>query len=353
LRKEALDRKLELQELGRIFFLINQRRGLQEQPKGGRQGRRRREEADGLQAGHERFRGQAEGKRLAYGGRVPSLLFDDQPANWHNENEPRERIREHQRIKRELYQAGVRPDLGKQSSYYPAVLTATELKEELRDKVIFFQRKLKSAKHLVSKCRFEPNKRVMAKSDPLFQEFRMWQRLRDIRVTYGDRVNDPLTNDERGTLAAELGGTASLSKTEIKDLLGFKRSATFNDIGEKLLKGMSPSHASRCCGRRLVLEAGPEKRLKLWHTLYFARRRGVDRTHIRTEEPWHERRAGQALCGSERLELDYGSISHKAAQKILPLLIDGLTSPPRALKAGYHHSQRDLDKARTACWTPS
>ncbi|HOY27647.1 MAG TPA: HNH endonuclease domain-containing protein [Flavobacteriales bacterium] len=342
LRKEALDRKLELQELGRILFLINQRRGFKSNRK---EAAKEGDDAKKLTA-YKQAMSDFEAKLKASGlrtvGEYLASLFDDQPANWHNVNEPRERIREHQRIKRELYQQEFDLIWAKQSAHYPALLT-TELKDQLRDKVIFFQRKLKSAKHLVSKCRFEPAKRVMAKSDPLFQEFRLWQRLRDIRVTYGDRVNDPLTNHERGTLAAELGGKASLGKTEIKDLLGFKRSATFNDIGEKLLGNVTVARIKDAVGEDWYWKQDPEKRLKLWHTLYFAEDEGWIETYAQKSLGMNDEQAKR--YAEVNLELDYGSISHKAAQKILPFLIDGFDFATACAQAGYHHSQRDLDKA--------
>lgn len=73
-----------------------------------------------------------------------------------------------------------------------------ELKEEIRDVVIFYQRKLKSQKGLISFCEFEQKKvevmvdgkkkikirgcRVAPKSSPLFQEFRIWQVLNNLEL---------------------------------------------------------------------------------------------------------------------------------------------------------------------------
>ena len=67
------------------------------------------------------------------------------------------------------------------------------LKETIRDVIIFYQRKLKSQKGLISFCEFESRKieveidgkkktkttgyRVSPKSSPLFQEFKIWQNL--------------------------------------------------------------------------------------------------------------------------------------------------------------------------------
>ncbi|WP_298265435.1 type II CRISPR RNA-guided endonuclease Cas9 [uncultured Lutibacter sp.] len=62
-----------------------------------------------------------------------------------------------------------------QARYYP-VLTK-ELKEEIRDVIIFYQRKLKSQKHLISNCQFEKYHKAIPKSSPLFQEFKIWHNL--------------------------------------------------------------------------------------------------------------------------------------------------------------------------------
>lgn len=90
-----------------------------------------------------------------------------------------------------------------------------DLKEEIRDVVIFYQRKLKSQKGLVSYCELESHQveyeengkkktrtigqKVCPKSSPLFQEFRIWQRLNDIIVD-----KRPLTEEEKQELFNEL-----------------------------------------------------------------------------------------------------------------------------------------------------
>jgi len=80
---------------------------------------------------------------------------------------------------------------------YHNVLTE-ELKTEIRDMIIFYQRRLKSQKGLISFCELESKQieviidgkkktkrtgsRVIPRSSPLFQEFKIWQRLNDIEV---------------------------------------------------------------------------------------------------------------------------------------------------------------------------
>lgn len=74
-----------------------------------------------------------------------------------------------------------------------------EVKKDIRDIVIFYQRRLKSQKGLISICEFERREieveidgkkkiktvgsRVIPRSSPLFQEFKIWQTLNDIEVS--------------------------------------------------------------------------------------------------------------------------------------------------------------------------
>ncbi len=77
-----------------------------------------------------------------------------------------------------------------QSKHHPEL--TDKLKVEIRDITIFYQRKLKSQKGLVSFCEFENQEKiingnkktiglkVVPKSSPLFQEFKIWQVLNNL-----------------------------------------------------------------------------------------------------------------------------------------------------------------------------
>lgn len=89
----------------------------------------------------------------------------------------------------------------KQSLYHKEL--TVELKKEIRDIIIFYQRRLKSQKGLISTCEFEQREiivekdgkrktkiigcKVIPRSHPLFQEFKIWQTLNDIEVYVADR----------------------------------------------------------------------------------------------------------------------------------------------------------------------
>ena len=106
---------------------------------------------------------------------------------------------------------------------------SADLKKEIRDVVIFYQRPLKSQKGLISFCEFE-NKQVEVevdgkkkiktiglvcpKSSPLFQEFKIWQVLNNLSVNGED-----LEQEEKEALFAELSIKEKLTKTEVLKLL--------------------------------------------------------------------------------------------------------------------------------------
>lgn len=126
-----------------------------------------------------------------------------------------------------------------------------ELKHELRDIIIFYQRPLKSQKSLINYCEFESSQkevvvdgkkktitiglRVCPKSSPLFQCFKIWQSINNLQITgnvipkqqldlfgdttefdYGTRI---LTEEEKLNLYRELSIKESLSEAEIIKLL--------------------------------------------------------------------------------------------------------------------------------------
>lgn len=141
-----------------------------------------------------------------------------------------------------------------QSKHHPEL--TDELKSEIRDITIFYQRKLKSQKGLVSFCEFECQEinfkkngqiskkqiglRVAPKSSPLFQEFKIWQVLGNILVrkkgskkrVVKDKVQTSLFEEEndifildletKQKLFDELNIKGNLKANKIIELLGYK-----------------------------------------------------------------------------------------------------------------------------------
>lgn len=144
-----------------------------------------------------------------------------------------------------------------QKQFHPEL--TDELKSEIRDVVIFYQRRLKSQKGLISFCEFESRQieveidgvkkikivgsRVIPRSSPLFQEFKIWQVLNNIEVSVNgkktkrynnspilfDNINDvdqletsghrPLYQEEKEILAKELFIREKMTKSDALKLL--------------------------------------------------------------------------------------------------------------------------------------
>ncbi|MBI9058284.1 MAG: type II CRISPR RNA-guided endonuclease Cas9 [Labilibaculum sp.] len=109
-----------------------------------------------------------------------------------------------------------------QAKHYPE-LTA-EVKEEIRDVVIFYQRKLKSQKHLISNCEFEKQHKAIPKSSPLFQEFKIWQILNNIEAqNKASKEVTVLDEDPKQILFDELNLRGNLKHDEVLKVLGLAK----------------------------------------------------------------------------------------------------------------------------------
>lgn len=300
----------------------------------------------------------------------------------------------------------------------------SELKKEIRDMVIFYQRPLKSQKGLISFCKFESRQieveiegkkkiktvgnRVCPKSSPLFQEFKIWQRLNDVEVsgmivpiqqhdlfgfakdyTYGKRR---LQQEEKERLFAELNYKEKLSKAEVlkmlfpkqkevdmnfKELDGnrtqadlFKAYQTISEMSGHDVGDLSKKSATDMFGcisdifgtigiNTEILsfnsdlegkEFEQQPMFRLWHLLYSFE---GDNSAIGNEkliEKLHdtfgfEKEYAAVLANVIFKDAgDYSSLSTKAIRKILPHLKDGNDYSVACEYAGYRHSKQSLTK---------
>lgn len=143
-----------------------------------------------------------------------------------------------------------------QAKYHPEL--TSELKQEIRDVVIFYQRRLKSQKSLISICEFERKEqvveidgkkktiltgsRVIPRTSPLFQEFKIWQTLNNLEVRLSDVkgkkkkkvLNEPTLFDDILTPEEELANNGRRELTiEEKQLLAEELS-----VRESMTKGL-------------------------------------------------------------------------------------------------------------------
>ena len=283
----------------------------------------------------------------------------------------------------------------KQKEFHPEL--TEELKEEIRDVIIFYQRKLKSQKGLLSFCEFESweeeyfdkienikkkrrvGQRVIPKSSPLFQEFKIWQILNNIKLTNVKSGEcDIILNDEMKQLAFNrLNIVEKLCKDEFlreivdnpKDyeinydnLEGNRTNAALFTAYEKFLEiqGVSCNFSKMTIEQIYeAIESNFEKHgvsnkllffnseiegnefdkqpiMQLWHLLYSADDDKKLKTLIKNKYDFPEEYA--QLIANVNLIDDYGNLSSRAIRKILPHLKEGHKYDTACLLAGYNHS---------------
>jgi CRISPR-associated endonuclease Csn1 len=52
----------------------------------------------------------------------------------------------------------------------------------VRNQIIYYQRELKDQRHLISDCRFEQGEKAIAKSHPVFQEYKIWEQINKLTI---------------------------------------------------------------------------------------------------------------------------------------------------------------------------
>ena len=124
----------------------------------------------------------------------------------------------------------------RQAQYHPEL--TPELKKEIREIIIFYQRDLKSCKNLVSYCELEHTERevtidgrkktiqtgckVCPKSSPLFQDFKIWQILNNLQVSVVGHQRKRIKKDKSQPSLFDDSETGALNRfltQEEKDIL--------------------------------------------------------------------------------------------------------------------------------------
>ncbi len=288
-----------------------------------------------------------------------------------------------------------------QSQFY-AELTEKR-KKELFD-IIFYQRPLKSQKGLISLCEIENREievakngnlvkktvglRVAPKSSPVFQEFKIWQILNNLKVSGRE-----LTQDDRITLFKELSIRDKMTKTEVLKLLytnykeldlnyreveGNRTNALLFRTYAKIieLSGHGEYDFSKMpydevlslvtdifsnLGYKtdfLTFDAGLEDPdfeqqpyFKLWHLLYSyqgdSSATGNDSLIGKIQEICGFEREYAQILANVTFQDDYGNLSTKAMRKILPYMKDGCEYSHAVLCAydnKVRHSKSSLTK---------
>ena len=348
LRSKGLTEKLSEQEIGRVLIHLNQRRGFLSSRKSNSEEENQSEYKERIKQLENELGGKTIGQHL----------YDELCAS----NNGVDVLLRERTYLRASYVEEFDRIWDAQKKYYPQLLTGGPQEEnnkgtlydKLRNRILFYQRPLRSQKDLISTCTFEPGNRVAPKSSPYFEWFRIWQKVNDLEWKTPDGLRFKPSMEQKNKLFDALFYEVSSDKpilkiTAIKNLLGFKKS-------DKIYLNFEELDGSKTYAmlRDALTEAGidnvyerlyfnPEVHdeqgglMEWWHLTYSIPntsdliRSLCTRMHITEAQ-------AKIIADKTNYKPDYGSLSTRAIKKLLPHLLNGLGYSEACDAVGYDHS---------------
>lgn len=323
LRHKALSEKLSFEEIGRLFYHLIQRRGfLSNSRKGGND--------DGTI-----FKGNPKEGKIGIDETFESIgdktlgsyLFEIYP----KENQPfrqgSERIR-NRYTTRKMYVDEFELIWEKQKHFHPAL--TDELKilfggrkvdGHQQDGILFHQRPLRSQKHLVGNCSFEPTKTKSQISALPFEMFRVLQWVNTVEYN-GEKISP----EEREKMTEQLLSNEKIEFKKLRKAIG-KESAEFKfnyKDDDKIVGTHTISNLShkKFFGKKWF-DFTEKEREDIWHVLYFFDSKSAVKDYAINYWNFTEDQAN--AISKFNLKDGYSSISRKAVINILPFLQQGYT----------------------------
>lgn len=379
------DKNISAEQLGRIFYMLNQKRGYKSARS---EANADKKDTDYIQAVKGRY-ALLKDRNQTIGQYFYKELYDA------NTNNSYFRIKE-EVYPREAYIEEFDSIINAQKNKHDFLVD--EVIHQIRDEIIYYQRKLKSQKGLVSVCEFEgfetlvfdkeKNKektifvgpKVAPKTSPLFQLCRIWEVVNNIslkiknpegsKYKWGDKIPNIEEKQEIAEYLfhndnlsfSQLIGILKLDKGDVyvnKQILkGIKGNETYcsihNIIGENELLNFDVSiipskHRSMLIDKKtgeilenrvgLEIDKSMEYQplYQLWHTIYSIK------DLEECKKALIKRFNFDAEIAEKLSKLDFnkqafGNKSNKAMRKILPFLMEGYDYSQSSSLAGYNHS---------------
>lgn len=233
--------------------------------------------------------------------------------------------------------------------------------------ILFYQRPLKSKKSLIDDCPYEYHVskdgkqhpiKCIAKSNPLFQEFRLWQFVQNLRIyqrerTVTDGQLDLFTNTTVGKLQTDVDITSEILRTEddyvklfnwLNDRSNIKQETLLSSYFKVKKEKGKDKYPYRwnyvedkeypCNETRAAILSGlakcnisadfltSENEMSLWHILYSIEDKAELNKALKRFAQKHqlEESFAEVLSKTKPFKKDYGSYSEKAIKKLLPLM---------------------------------
>ena len=369
LRARSVKERVSLSELGRILYHINQKRGYKSSKADiASNDKSQNEYVQAVSARHQLIQ--------EFGQTIGQYFYD--------------RLKEDQsyRIKnqvfpRKAYEEEFDAIISHQQQFYPETLTSARI-NRLRNEIIFYQRKLKSCKHLVSICDFEKKTfinsrgeqvisgpKVAPRSSPLFQTCKIWESVNNLILKNRNGITFDFSDLQRQALFHHLDNNPKLSLSDLYRILGLNKSdgwwggkaigkgLTGNTTKVKIADALGnvPNRAELLRFNLQLFDAVDastgeiipdaivdriferEPLYQLWHTLYSISDRDELEAALRNNFHISDADAIDRLCRIDFVKEGFGNKSAKAMRRIIPYLQQGMMYSQACAAAGFRHSE--------------
>jgi len=224
------------------------------------------------------------------------------------------------------------------------------LKYIIKEMVIYYQRPLKSQIELISNCQFEKNEKAISVTHPLFQEFRCWKQINQLYIRskkeeYNERKKKAeykyydryLTNEQKESIFSKLQIQKQVGYADIKKIIGLEeiKGDFLNGLNFKAkLKGCDTSISIKKILKEFQIEESEiDNKLieNIWDALYNNTGNEYDEKSpkVASSITVLKKIVDEDIATAIALKLaqslnfprKYGSLSSKAINKLLPLMV--------------------------------
>ena len=377
--------KLTLPEIGRVLYHINQKRGYRHAKSDDSADK---EQRDYVQTVNKRYQeikdeGTTIGQHFAIKLKESEIVTEKGP--FYNY-----RIKE-QVLPRDAYIEEFDRIMDCQKTFYPEELSEDNI-DEIRNKIIFYQRDLKSCKHLVSQCEFMTRSfldadhkpilnssgelvmsgpKVAPKSSPIFQACKIWEEINNLSIRNKENDELHISPEQKKDIFEYLDNNEKINATALYKILGIGKGDGWS-VDKALSKGFTGNTTKVAIAKALGKEHNTKKsdllrfdlRLKengvnkdtgeiiyeidptceneplyrLWHVLYSINDKDALRHALTNQFGINDGESLRELTKIDFVKQGYGSRSAKFMRKLLPALMDGARYSEACDMIGINHS---------------
>ena len=374
LRADAATRQLTLPEIGRVLYHINQKRGYRHAKSDSDEEKAQR---DYVQAVNDRYAElKAEGKTIGqhFADKLKENCIITEKGPFYT-----------YRIKEQVYPRAAYMEefdlvIACQKEFYPEVFTDAFI-NRLRNEIIFYQRSLKSCKHLINQCEFSQRAykkadgsiviagpKVAPRTSPLFQICKIWESVNNLKLTNRKGEEYPFTLSQRKELVEFLDEHEKLTLTDLYKIIGVKKNDGWwggKAIGKGLQGNTTKCLIKKALGDKYadllrfdlhiiesknidtetgevleIISPGLEKEplFRLWHILYSMQDKDEMAAALHRQFGITEEDIIDALYKIDFVKPGYGNKSSRFMREILPYLQKGMMYSDACNYIGINHS---------------